>query len=315
MDELESSCCAYIVSLSLSSLTTHPYSSIALRGWAHHGPSAFPSGRHDDFFLLLDRLPESLEDRMSTWRHSLAKYQAKRKMPWAKQKFADKIQTQFARRLEVALDLASAIAYMHERRLIHRDIKPGNAGFTVDGDLKIFDFGLARLLPPESQRTKGGGFWMSRVGTKDYMAPEVRRKFPYDEKADVYSWGVVLWEILAVSTPRETLLLRKKGLHEENTAAQLPLCPCWPPEVSSLLQSLWSPMPSNRPSMTDVCRSLGQQLCQMGLVREKPRRRSSFRLDLTEACCQQTLATAASTVSDSLVSGSFRSTLSDDRMD
>lgn len=289
------------------SLTRCICSSISIRGWAHNGPGAYQSGRHHDYFLIIDRLPESLEDRMFTWRNDIRKYQAKLKIPWARKKFGDKIQAQFGRRLKVAYDIVSALEYMHDRRIINRDIKPGNAGFSVHGDLKIFDFGLSRLLPPESQRTIGG-FWMSRVGTKYYMAPEVRNKLPYDEKADLYSFGVVMWEVLSVSTPRDTL--HKKNLRvTREEVSQLPFCPCWPQEVTDLLEGLLSHDPEARPSAKDVRHVLLEQLEQFGFPHLQPRRRSTFRLDISQLETFKSMSTVDSTLDDYSIS--VRSALTD----
>ena len=82
--------------------------------------------------------------------------------------------------------LRVAIEYMHSRRNINRDLKMSNVGFDVRGDLKLFDFWLSRLLPPQSEEVEGG-YIMSRVGTKSYVAREISRKEPYNLSADVYS--------------------------------------------------------------------------------------------------------------------------------
>jgi serine/threonine protein kinase len=271
---------------------------VSIRGWSLAGPDALRSGRHTDYFLILDRLPESLEERLESWRHLLRKYRSRANvLLWGRRKrrdkFAAKQEELFQKRLKAAHDVASALEYMHNKRIIHRDMKTSNIGFDVRGDLKIYDFGLSRLLPPEEERVcveddKGrprSGFIMSRVGTKFYMAPEIRSKSPYDLAADVYSFGVIFWEILALSTPRETFYKSKKSSKTEISKDLgqywMPVCPCWPSETQQLVSAALSEDPADRPSMVAIRTRLKSQLEACGHLLTQ-RRRSTFRLDLSK---------------------------------
>jgi serine/threonine protein kinase len=94
--------------------------------------------------------------------------------------------------------LCDAVAAMHARGFVHRDLKPSNVMLCTDGSTRILDFGLA--APPE--RSKGmlarlGGVY----GTPQYMAPEQVSNAPVDERADVYSLGAILYELLAGEPP------------------------------------------------------------------------------------------------------------------
>ena len=197
---------------------------VQIRGWTQHGTHSFRGGSPGDYFLILDCLPEQLDDRFFVWRQQIRTYRNK-KSPWwttvfrnkvnathRREKYDTKLQSLLAERLQVAHDLSSALEYLHDKRIVHRDIKSSNIGFDADGVPKIFDLGLARLLPPESECFHDG-YVMSRVGTKSNMAPEVADKRPYDAKADVYSFGIVLWEILSLSTAGEyfRMIKRKRG--------------------------------------------------------------------------------------------------------
>jgi serine/threonine protein kinase len=96
---------------------------IGLRGWNGAGADAFRSLMYSDYFLILDRLVESLDERIEDWRGLLRKYRSRLALPWLKQKAGTKMHDLFRARIQVAHDLASAIEYMHDRRIINRDIK------------------------------------------------------------------------------------------------------------------------------------------------------------------------------------------------
>jgi hypothetical protein len=99
-----------------------------------------------------------------------------------------------------ARDLASGLACAHRSGIVHRDLKPENVMVTPEGDAKILDFGLAREAP-ESKSPSGGAGTTGVAGTPDYMAPEQARGLRVDARADVFSSGVVLYEMLTGKRP------------------------------------------------------------------------------------------------------------------
>jgi serine/threonine protein kinase len=221
---------------------------------------------------------------ISRWARNALRGQKDEEKPISSTKASLKIQELLLERLRVVYGLAQAIQYIHSKRLIHRDLKVANIGFDVHGVVKLFDFGLSRLLPTketgqssppldgqcenEGPATSSASvmtetFVMSRVGTKLYMAPEVRRKEPYGLPADVYSFGVVLWEILTLSTPCDVYqqeqcrrghpsLKPGQKLNMDSKQCWLPICPCWPVGLNDLVTSCMSSHPDERPSMDDV---------------------------------------------------------------
>ncbi|XP_059629461.1 G-type lectin S-receptor-like serine/threonine-protein kinase LECRK3 [Cornus florida] len=108
--------------------------------------------------------------------------------------FAPENRPSWDERIRLALDIARGILYLHEEcetQIIHCDIKPQNILMDEHGHAKISDFGLAKLLKPDQTRTFTG-----IRGTRGYVAPEWHRKLPVTVKADVFSFGIVLLEII-----------------------------------------------------------------------------------------------------------------------
>ncbi len=101
------------------------------------------------------------------------------------------------RALELVIPVADGLAFAHERGLVHRDVKPQNVLLSREGEVKVTDFGIARSLDVEHGVTQTG----TVVGTGEYLAPEQARGQPVSPATDVYSLGIVLWELLAGDVP------------------------------------------------------------------------------------------------------------------
>lgn len=102
-----------------------------------------------------------------------------------------------AQALEVTAKIASALDYAHNRGLIHRDIKPANIIITNGGDIKVADFGIAKAV--SSTRTKTGVI----LGTPSYMSPEQIMGHKIDPRSDIFSLGVLLYQLLTGKLPFE----------------------------------------------------------------------------------------------------------------
>lgn len=280
----------------------HPHI-ISIRGWSYEGPDAYRSGKYSDYFLILDRLAETAEIRIEKWRSSLRKYRSRQAFPWCRKKYETKIQNLLRDRINTARCVASAIEYMHDRRVIHRDVKTANLGFDVHNEVKIFDFGLSRMLPDESEKDENGAYSMSRVGTRIYMAPEVRHKQPYNLSADVYSFGVVLWELLSLSTATDSMIRARSALERYDSGGDwLPICPCWPLVIQDTIRQCLSDDPADRPCIGEVCMVLRDVLTCLnhgGKDVEAQRRRSTLRLDLSTVKEKESLDSRTSHVSSS----------------
>lgn len=104
--------------------------------------------------------------------------------------------------LRIAVQIAAALEAAHERQIVHRDLKPGNVMLTSTGDAKVLDFGLAkelRLDGADAKLTQSGMV----LGTPTYMSPEQARGQDVDRRTDVWSFGCVLYEMLAGRPPFE----------------------------------------------------------------------------------------------------------------
>jgi len=101
-----------------------------------------------------------------------------------------------AEAFDFAIQIAEALALAHSRGIIHRDVKPSNVIVTPEGQAKLLDFGVARLMG-ESRITRTG----LALGTVAYMSPEQIRGAPSDHRADIWALGVVLYEMIAGRLP------------------------------------------------------------------------------------------------------------------
>jgi tRNA A-37 threonylcarbamoyl transferase component Bud32 len=107
----------------------------------------------------------------------------------------------------ITIEICHALQYAHEENVVHRDVKPSNILLDKKGRVKIADFGLAQLVGKEAKNSAAGGKPTMVMGTPQYMAPEqVERPWKVDRRADIYSLGVVLYEMLTGELPTSEIV-------------------------------------------------------------------------------------------------------------
>jgi serine/threonine protein kinase len=162
----------------------------------------------------------------------------------------------YASLLSKARDIADALDYLHSKvhdgaSIIHRDLKPDNVGFTMDGKLKLFDFGLCTCV--KRRQSSNESYEMTgNTGSLRYMAPEVALKAPYSEKADVYSFGIMIWQMARDRVPFKGMTREAFMTNVVRGGERPKLDRSWPAGFSQLLTDCWNENPEIRPSFSTI---------------------------------------------------------------
>ncbi|XP_022725447.1 serine/threonine-protein kinase STY46-like isoform X2 [Durio zibethinus] len=159
--------------------------------------------------------------------------------------------------LKVAIDVSKGMNYLHQNNIIHRDLKAANLLMDENEVVKVADFGVARVKAQS-------GVMTAETGTYRWMAPEVIEHKPYDHKADVFSFGIVLWELLTGKLPYEYLtpLQAAVGVVQKGLRPTIPKNTN--PKLAELLDRCWQQDPTLRPDFSEIIEILQQIAKEVG---------------------------------------------------
>jgi serine/threonine protein kinase len=187
--------------------------------------SIFDVGKQDCYYYIaMEYLKESLKDRM-------------KHVPGIKSREA----------LFIIKEVAKALSYAHKRGYVHRDIKPENIMFRKDGGVVLVDFGIVKAVN-EKERTRLTRTGIS-IGTPQYMSPEQIKARKVDGRADIYSLGIVLYEILTGRVPYDADDVVTLAL--QHTGDPVPTLPGRLKNFQPLIEKMLAKKPSERVKNTD----------------------------------------------------------------
>ncbi|CAL9124787.1 unnamed protein product [Musa acuminata var. zebrina] len=157
--------------------------------------------------------------------------------------------------LKFSIDICKGMDYLHQNNIIHRDLKTANLLLDANSVVKVGDFGVARFQNQE-------GVMTAETGTYRWMAPEVINHQHYDNKADVFSFAIVLWELATSRVPYDNMTPLQAAL-----GVRQGLRPDIPkdmhPRLAALMQRCWDEVPSKRPSFEEITQELEELLHQV----------------------------------------------------
>jgi len=174
----------------------------------------------------------------------------------------------YARTEDIVFGIAEGMRYLHSKDIVLRDLKPGNVGFYADGSIRLFDFGMARKVSDCDPN--------ELCGSPRYMAPEVMNGDGYTLKVDVFSFGVLLFELCSLEVPfaknykwsnnkrsnsNSNSKSQKEALVEDFYKSVVenelrpsdnlkPIIPC--PKIRALIEECWSTESNERPSFEEI---------------------------------------------------------------
>jgi serine/threonine protein kinase len=159
---------------------------------------------------------------------------------------------------KLVTSLVLGMKFIHSQGALHRNLKPSNLFVTDDGCLQIGDLAFCRFLKSEAQLT-------AQPGTAHYQAPEIYEEEPYTEKVDVFAFGLILYEILALKPVFPPALPPQKVMKKLISEHFAVIPDDWLPSVKELLNRCWRNNPRSRPTFDEIASYLKDHSFQIGL--------------------------------------------------
>jgi len=219
--------------------------------------------RRDGLFVVMEKLESTLDEKMAHWTQVRGLF-----------KQVTPKETVFLRLKDVAAPIANALQYMHQNKILYRDLKPSNVGFDHTGKVKLFDFGFAVHNPNDD-------LLHEMAGTLRYMCPEMRNSQPYSFPADVYSFAILLWQIVTSRLPLEKEIPEMESIAPEmvpkDKRPNLKFVES--KELSELMDYSWRTDPDERwafPQILSCLTSVVQQMDDQGRLSAASSKASRF---------------------------------------
>lgn len=236
-----------------------------LVGTFSHGMPYRENSRADyGYYILLEPKTETLEQRIAKWRQAqhmrFTFGKSHRKLSLST---SESLKGNFHERMVVATSIAKALSFLHANHIVFRDLCPKSIGFFYDHStgeevVKLYDFGMARVLEESFLET-------TLTGNFRYMAPEIMLCQPSGTSGDIYSFGVLLWELATLKSPFSEFFTtdkqtRKQIFAQAKFTNQVILNKQWRPpcntvsdsETRRLIHECWCSNPEARPNASQV---------------------------------------------------------------
>lgn len=149
--------------------------------------------------------------------------------------------------LRVALDVALAMEFLHKHEIIHRDLKSPNILLDKEGRAVVCDFGVSRMKEETGDMT-------NEVGTYRWMAPEAfsTTRWPVTKRSDVYSFAIVLWEIVSTQVPFQAMTTMQAAIAISLKGLRPSIPTHCHPQLKQLMEQCWVGNPEHRPDFSDI---------------------------------------------------------------
>jgi serine/threonine protein kinase len=257
---------------------------ISLHGVSNEALSESYQGTGMGYFLLLDIMNDTLNQRLDFLRTETFVSKKIQKQLLSKSDIVERLST-------FALPILQALEYLHSLNIVLRDLKPENVGFDANGTLKLFDFGLARDLASVEAGDVAGSIC--------YMAPEILRGETTYLQSDVYSVGILLWELCTLGVPLAQFTTLDEVERKVAKQHWRPNCKTIPSKtLRTLIQQCWLPAACHRPSCTTILHEL-VQVCHKNKNKRCPIKQAHLTATINTT---KQLASSCSTL-DTLSSG------------
>jgi len=214
------------------------------------------------YFVILDRLISTLDYKLKVWRRDVGMNMGY----WcggcvgyccARVHVLHRI---WMERFTVARDVASALEYLHGQNIVYRDLKPDNIGFNAEGQLKMFDFGLAKRITNADKAEDDLYNLTGNTGSLRYMAPEVALNRPYSLSVDAYSFGILFWQLCALTTPYSGYSCKMHSDLVVGRGYRPSPDNSWPETWSTLMRECWSADARSRPAFPQILKAITEEL-------------------------------------------------------